>query len=243
MLVIVAHPDDEFLWAGSFILKVHSFGIKPFIICLTNRDNLTRSREFYSACKSLGAEGAMLNYKDGGLEKLPIFDNFSKDIDEIIGRNFIGTEEIVLLLSHSPHGEEHGHRQHVETFFLASKFAHKNKIPFAFFSEKRCDDFDVLSDKMKIGDVFALKIRYRIIQNFIKRGLWRKWARHIHKVFSLKRIKYEISTETITSKKQTLFSLYPSQAETGKLEYDTLNSGVEYVYTENIKFIEDGIHT
>jgi LmbE family N-acetylglucosaminyl deacetylase len=53
--VIVAHPDDETLWAGGTILNHPAW--KWFIVCLCRGCNKERSIRFYNALKALKSEG------------------------------------------------------------------------------------------------------------------------------------------------------------------------------------------
>jgi LmbE family N-acetylglucosaminyl deacetylase len=206
-LIIVAHPDDESLWFGGTLLKFSGMGIKPLIVCLTNKNHAERSKEFYSACKYLGAKGVMLDYQDGGLARFPLFPVFSKDLKKILKENF-GDGKIDLIISHSSHGEEHGHKQHKQVFFLAGRFARQNKIPFAFFSDK--------------------KINYDM-------G-WKDWLHNPRLANSMRKIKYEIISKIDLAKKQALLDLFSSQIS-GLRQYQTFNKNEEYLYTEeDIKF-------
>jgi len=55
--VIVAHPDDETLWAGGTILSHPSW--KCFILCLCRGSDTERAPKFYKALKILKSEGIM----------------------------------------------------------------------------------------------------------------------------------------------------------------------------------------
>ncbi len=61
--VIVAHPDDETLWAGGTILS-HP-GWRWFIACLCRGKDKDRSSKFHNALRILKSEGIMGDMDDG----------------------------------------------------------------------------------------------------------------------------------------------------------------------------------
>ena len=65
--VIVAHPDDETLWAGGTILSHPEW--KWFIVCLCRGNDEDRSFRFKKALKILKSEGIMGDLDDGPEQK------------------------------------------------------------------------------------------------------------------------------------------------------------------------------
>ncbi len=63
IVIIVAHPDDETLWAGGTIMSTLSW--QWFIVCLCRGDDKDRAPRFYKALKILKSEGVMGNLDDG----------------------------------------------------------------------------------------------------------------------------------------------------------------------------------
>ena len=61
--IIVAHPDDETLWAGGTILSTPSW--QWFIVCLCRGNDEDRAPKFFKALKILKSEGVMGNLDDG----------------------------------------------------------------------------------------------------------------------------------------------------------------------------------
>ena len=66
--VIVAHPDDETLWAGGTILSHPSWNC--FIVSLCRGNDTDRAPKFYNALKTFKEEGAMGNL-DVSPEQIP----------------------------------------------------------------------------------------------------------------------------------------------------------------------------
>jgi LmbE family N-acetylglucosaminyl deacetylase len=106
--VIVAHPDDETLWAGGTILNHPSW--KWFIISLTRKSDIDRSGKFYKALKILGAEGIMGDLDDGPEQK-PLLEN---ELEEII-LSLLPQVNYDLIITHNPLGEYTRHLRHEET--------------------------------------------------------------------------------------------------------------------------------
>ena len=67
--VIVAHPDDETLWAGGNILT-HP-GYNWLVAALCRKSDPDRSVRFYRAMQSYGAKGVLADLDDGP-EQVPL---------------------------------------------------------------------------------------------------------------------------------------------------------------------------
>lgn len=112
-VMIIAHPDDETLWAGDHIRKG-----KYLIICLTNGNNKVRKKEFEKAMKLTENYGIILNYPDNpkGIKNnwKKVKNAIRNDIDYIL--NYKKWDSIV---THNPDGE-YGHVQHKFTSMLVT---------------------------------------------------------------------------------------------------------------------------
>jgi len=75
--VIVAHPDDETLWAGGTILSHPSW--QCFIVCLCRGNDNNRAPKFLKALQILGSEGIMGDLDDGPEQK-PLDENELKRV-------------------------------------------------------------------------------------------------------------------------------------------------------------------
>lgn len=103
--VVVAHPDDEVLFAGAMILS------RPLdswhIICMTHASTSDRSRRFRASCNRFGATSEIHDVRDAGLVWTPA---------EYLRARRILTEAPLYtfdeIYTHGPKGE-YGHPHHV----------------------------------------------------------------------------------------------------------------------------------
>ncbi|MDD4993901.1 MAG: PIG-L family deacetylase [Paludibacter sp.] len=119
--VIVAHPDDETLWAGGTMLS-HPYN-KWFVVCLCRASDTERSKRFYKALKLLKAGGIMGDLDDGP-EQHPLAE---KDVEKEILR-LLPTTHFDLILTHNSTGEYTSHLRHVEVNEAVTTLWHKEKI-------------------------------------------------------------------------------------------------------------------
>jgi len=105
--LIIAHPDDETLWAGGMILRHPSW--QWFIVCLCRGSDRERASKFNKALKVLKSEGVMGNIEDGP-EQNPLNE---KEIEHTI-LDLLPPKHFDLIISHNPNGEYTRHIRHEE---------------------------------------------------------------------------------------------------------------------------------
>jgi pentatricopeptide repeat protein len=106
--LIVAHPDDETLWAGGTVLSHPSWNC--FIVCLCRGNDTDRAPKFYKALKMLKAEGTMGEIDDGP-EQMPL----DEKILEGTILKLLPPQHFDLVITHDPKGEYTRHLRHEET--------------------------------------------------------------------------------------------------------------------------------
>ena len=105
--VIVAHPDDETLWAGGLILMNPQ--IQWEVITLCRKSDADRNPKFHKALKIFNADGAMGDADDSlGQEPLEIC-----DIENMIV-SLLDKGRYDLIITHNINGEYTRHRRHEE---------------------------------------------------------------------------------------------------------------------------------
>ena len=106
-VVVVAHPDDEILWCGGYVLAHPEFQWR--IVTLCRSDDANRAPKFRQVLHQLQAEGEMADLDDGPDQlALPI------DLVEDTIVRLLGGIPFDLLLTHGPEGEYTRHLRHEE---------------------------------------------------------------------------------------------------------------------------------
>lgn len=106
--VIVAHPDDETLWAGGTILMHPEADWTVVTLCRKNDPD--RSPKFFKALEELHAAGTMGDLDDGP-EQRPLSD---RDVQNMIMK-LLPSERFDLIITHGLSGEYTRHLRHEET--------------------------------------------------------------------------------------------------------------------------------
>lgn len=105
--VVVAHPDDETLWAGGTLLLHPEWRVR--IVGLCRASDPDRAPRFRRVLAQLGAEGELADLDDGP-EQRPLPEAELQDTIAAL----LGDRSYDLLLTHGPQGEYTRHRRHEE---------------------------------------------------------------------------------------------------------------------------------
>jgi LmbE family N-acetylglucosaminyl deacetylase len=106
-LVVVAHPDDETLWAGGLILSHPQ--VHWTVLSLTRESDPDRGPKFYRVLKELNATGRLADLDDGP-EQEPLAE---ATVEQTI-LELLPDQRFDLVLTHGPRGEYTRHRRHEE---------------------------------------------------------------------------------------------------------------------------------
>jgi LmbE family N-acetylglucosaminyl deacetylase len=105
--VIVAHPDDETLWAGGALLSEPTWS--TFVGCACRAHDADRAPKFARVLAELRAQGAMADLDDGPAQS-PISD---ERVEQAL-LECLPKRDFERIVSHSPLGEYTRHRRHEE---------------------------------------------------------------------------------------------------------------------------------
>jgi pentatricopeptide repeat protein len=129
--IIVAHPDDETLWAGGTILIHQSWNC--FIACLCRGNDADRAPRFFRTLEILNVKGIM-----GDLDDEPgQFPLAGENIEKAI-LDLLPSEHFDLIITHNPSGEYTRHLRHEEVskavieLWKASKISADRLWTFAY---------------------------------------------------------------------------------------------------------------
>ncbi len=113
-LMIVAHPDDEFIWGGAHLLSDDWL-----VVVITNGDNKTRHPEFETMMAATGDVGLILSYPDKIGKRRSNWKYWEKGIrsDLQLILTYKNWEQIV---THNAAGE-YGHQHHIYTHNLTTE--------------------------------------------------------------------------------------------------------------------------
>jgi LmbE family N-acetylglucosaminyl deacetylase len=106
--VIIAHPDDEILWAGGTIL-MHPES-EWTIVTLCRKSDLDRAPKFFRVIEELNATGVMGDLDDGPEQK-PLK---NLQVQHEILQN-LSSNRFDLIMTHGLNGEYTRHLRHEET--------------------------------------------------------------------------------------------------------------------------------
>ena len=162
--IIVAHPDDETLWAGGMILMHPQW--RCFILSLCRASDPDRAPKFKQALSNLGASGTMADMDDGP-EQHPL------SLHELQQTIMTGIDPAVcdLLLTHGTNGEYTCHRRHEEVSQAVLELVQSGKIRcqelWQFAYEDGCGQYVPRADAQASFSVSLpddiWKRKYRII--------------------------------------------------------------------------------
>jgi len=120
--VIVAHPDDETLWAGGTILSHPSWTWR--IVTLCRASDADRAPKFRRVLHELGAAGDMADLDDGP-EQSPLA---PAEVQSAI-LDLLPSMRYDLIISHDPAGEYTRHRRHEEVSAAVIRLWQSGRLP------------------------------------------------------------------------------------------------------------------
>lgn len=119
--IIVAHPDDETLWAGGTILYHPQWDWTVVSLCrASDRD---RAPKFFKALQVFGAEGIMGDMDDGP-EQVPL--PLSTVEQQVL--TLLPVQQYDLIITHHPQGEYTRHLRHEEVSRAVIRLWQQGKI-------------------------------------------------------------------------------------------------------------------
>ncbi len=175
ILFVVCHPDDEALWVGGLLHELSRFPeVVVHVICLSGaEDNSPRKAEFEAARAVAGYRSGVVmggGLRPAGLPLPPVSDTVIAGLEKL----GLPLQEIDVLFTHSPYGDEHLHPHHVQASKELFEWAKKRHIPFGYFSCIPLPNSNlepVLRNMMRSGSLQLLNYAwcvYRPLQKIIK---------------------------------------------------------------------------
>ncbi|MGA2408627.1 MAG: PIG-L family deacetylase [Bacteroidales bacterium] len=177
--VIVAHPDDETLWAGGTILSHPAW--QWFIVCLSRGNDKDRSIRFYDAIRTLKSEGIMGELDDGPEQK-PLEES---EVEQTI-LNLLPAKHFDLIISHNPTGEYTRHLRHEEAGKAVIKLWYTCKI-----SASELWTFAYTDDNKKN---YPVAVENASIYRSLKKRIWLRKYSIITEIYGFEKSGFEAET-------------------------------------------------
>jgi len=178
-LLIVAHPDDETLWAGGTVLSHPSW--EWFILCLCRGSDADRAPKFTRALEVLRSEGIMGDLNDGP-DQDPIDET---EIQQVI-LDLLPVHYFDLIISHHPAGEYTRHIRHEETGKAVINLWHSGKISAGEFWAFAYEDGN--------KNYLPRPIESTGIYNVLSKHIWRRKYSIITETYGFKPDSFEART-------------------------------------------------
>jgi LmbE family N-acetylglucosaminyl deacetylase len=179
--IIIAHPDDETLWAGGTILGYPSW--QWFVVCLCRASDKDRAPRFYKTLKVFNSEGIMGNLDDEPEQK-PLDE---KDVEHAI-LDLLPQKHFDLIISHNPTGEYTRHLRHEEASKAVIKLWHAGKIStnelWTFAYEDGGKEF------------YPRPVENATIYRTLTKRIWLRKYRIITKTYGFEKNSWEAETTT-----------------------------------------------
>lgn len=179
VVVIVAHPDDETLWAGGTMLLHPSWNW--FVVCLSRESDTDRSFKFYDALKALNANGVMGDLDDGP-DQVPLDEH---DVEHAI-RALVPSIHFDLILTHNPSGEYTKHLRHEEISRAVIALWRLGKIS--------ADELHIFAYEDENKKHFPLALKQASIFKTLSKRIWQKKYAIITNVYGFDKDSWEANT-------------------------------------------------
>lgn len=137
-VLFIAHPDDEILSMGNFIINEPD---NLLVICFTNGGNKVRLKEFKLAMDSLNIQYQIWNFKDAIDYKWN-----KKKVLKKVNKILELKEEWEMVITHNKEGD-YGHFQHKEVSRVIRKAYKGDNLFSPILSERLFNDKNKLLSK------------------------------------------------------------------------------------------------
>ena len=150
-LMIVAHPDDELVFGGAELIKN---GPEYKVVCISNKNNKVRSREFKNVMKKLAVDSyEMWDFQDSLHDYITSLDE-NRPYEEKLFKNLFSIKWDKIV-THNPIGE-YGHPKHKRLFETIKKMCTKFHV-FGKSSKKLPDD--ILKKKLELLNLYKSELK------------------------------------------------------------------------------------
>jgi LmbE family N-acetylglucosaminyl deacetylase len=188
--LIVAHPDDETLWAGGTILSNPEW--QCFVATLCRKNDPDRAPKFEKALKVYGAAGIMGDLDDGPEQK-PLAENEMRNaILKLLPSRYFD-----LVITHCINGEYTRHRRHEEIGKAVIKLWHSGDL--------KTDELRTFAYEDGHGAYFPVVVEDAPLFYALPHDLWEKKYSIITNTYGFDQNSWEAQT---TPKEEAFWQFY-----------------------------------
>lgn len=180
--VIVAHPDDETLWAGGTILSHPSWDC--IVVSLCRGSDSDRAPKFFKAMEVLKSQGIMGDLEDGP-NQVPLN---NEEVEKAI-LSLLPSKHFDLIISHNPSGEYTRHIRHEEVGEAVINLWNTDKISA---SEIRVFAYD---DGKK--EYYPIAMENAAIYRPLTKRTWKRKYSIITEVYGFEKESWEAKTTPV----------------------------------------------
>ena len=177
--IIVAHPDDETLWAGGTILSHPHWDC--FIVSLCRGSDTDRAPKFYTVLEALKSSGIMGDLDDG-----PEQNTLDQEVVEQAIMDLLPQKHYELIITHNPNGEYTRHRRHEEVSRAVINLWKNNKIVtnelYTFAYEDGSKTY------------FPRAIKNATIYRPLTKRIWQRKHRILNELYGFNKDSWELQT-------------------------------------------------
>lgn len=177
--MIVAHPDDETLWAGGTILN-HSLW-DWFIACLCRSSDLERATKFHQALQVLHSKGIMGDLDDGPHQK-PLEE---AEVESVIMK-LLPQQHYNLIITHDLSGEYTRHLRHEEVSKAVIRLWQSGQI--------YADELWTFAYEDGNKEYFPIAIEKATIFRKLTQNIWLRKQRIITEIYGFEKNSWEAKT-------------------------------------------------
>ena len=150
-LLIIAHPDDEIIFAGNLLL---TYNFIDKVICVTNGDNKVRKSEFESVMKKVKVDYEIWNFHDEWKVDLDIV-GIRKKLNKILRE-----ENWDMVLTHNEVGDNnYEHPHHRQVFECVKKEIPDLNNLYCFDNHGEGLSLEEVKEKLKLLNFYKSQIK------------------------------------------------------------------------------------
>lgn len=191
--IIVAHPDDETLWAGGTILSHPEWHC--YVISLCRKNDADRAPKFRRVLDALHADGDM-----GDMDDAPDQTPLADGVVEKAILDLLPHKEFDLIVTHSIFGEYTRHRRHEEIGRAVIRLWHKCKV--------RTKELQAFAYEDRHREYLPVVIGDAPIYYSLPNDLWKRKYEIINRIYGFNETSWEAKS---TPKEEAFWQFFTAE--------------------------------